>query len=188
MTDTPPLNRKVFIYQADIDGDKQDVVSIMDDNWVFRHGLCAEAILGRLRPPVAGDHGITPERFSPNPAFVQLLHQVIAEHISASPEIRREGKRQRDGYVYLLDGRTPQPGGQVPPEDIIGAVAVRGGSLVSGSYQPNTAHRLLTADGLFVLPPEIEIALQDEVRTRCAQRVAGADAAHALTNEPPRGR
>jgi hypothetical protein len=82
--------------------------------------------------------------------------------------MRREGKRQGDGYVYLLDGRTPQPGGQVPAEDIIGAVAVHGGSLVSGSYQPNTNHRLLTADGLFVLPPEIEIALQDEVRTHSA--------------------
>jgi hypothetical protein len=52
--------------------------------------------------------------------------------------------------------------------DIIGAVAVHGGLLVPDSYQPNTNHQLLTADGLFVLPPELEIALEDEVRTRCA--------------------
>jgi hypothetical protein len=107
--------------------------------------------------------------FDPNPAFVQLLHQVIADHIAASPGIRREGKRQGDGYVYLLDGRTPQPDGQVPPEDIIGAVAVHGGSVVPGSYQHNPNHRLLTADGWFVLPPDIEIALQDELRARCAR-------------------
>jgi hypothetical protein len=100
---------------------------------------------------------------------VQLLHQVIADHIAASPGIRLEGKRQGDGYVYLLDGRTPQPDGQVPPEDIIGAVAVHGGSVVPGSYQHNPNHRLLTADGWFVLPPDIEIALQDELRARCAR-------------------
>jgi hypothetical protein len=65
--------------------------------------------------------------------------------------------------VYLLDGRTAQPGGQVLAQDIVGAVAVHGGLLVSDSYQPNTNHRLLTADGLFVLP-------------------------HALTDEPTPGR
>jgi hypothetical protein len=67
VTDTPRLNRKIFIYHADIEGDKQDVVSIVDHDWVFRNGLCAEAILGSLRPPVAGERGITPERFDPTP-------------------------------------------------------------------------------------------------------------------------
>ena len=38
---------------------------------------------------------------------MQLLHHVIADHIAASPGIRLKGKRQGDGYVYLLDGRTP---------------------------------------------------------------------------------
>ena len=169
MTDTPRLNRAVFVYRTETDGGEQDVVSILDRDWVFKYGLCAEAILGSLQPPARGDRGITPKRFHPNPAFVQLLQQVIADHVSTHPGIRREAKRQRDGCVYLLDGRTPQLDGQVPPEDIIGALAVRYGSLVPRSYQHNPSHRLLTADGFFVLPSEIETALQDEVRARCAR-------------------
>ncbi|MGH8833880.1 MAG: hypothetical protein ACRDWG_02605 [Actinomycetes bacterium] len=119
MTDTPGLNREIFVYQANVDGGRRDLVSIVDHEWVFEHGLCAEAIVGSLQPTAAGDRGISPERFNPNPAFVQLLQQVIAERIVTGPGVRREGQRQRDGHVYLLDGRTPQPDGQVPPEDVI---------------------------------------------------------------------
>jgi hypothetical protein len=33
VTDKPRLNREIFIYQADIDGGMQDVVSIVDHDW-----------------------------------------------------------------------------------------------------------------------------------------------------------
>src|SRR5262249_21366909 len=35
-----------------------------------------------------------------------------------------EALRQQDGWIYILDGRTPTPQGAVPPEDISGAFEV----------------------------------------------------------------
>lgn len=70
--------------------------------------------------------------------------------------------------MYLLDARTPDPGGRVPAEDIIGAVEVVEGQLVPGSYQHNPRHRLLTVNGWFRLPDELEAALQRRLHARGA--------------------
>jgi hypothetical protein len=138
----------------------------MGPDWVFEHGLCTEAILGVAQPDASGGSAITPERFRENPAFVQLLQGLIAEHLGEVHGIVREAARQRGGHVYLIDGRTPRPDGQVPPLDVIGAVAVEAGLLVPGSYRHNPNHRLLTEDGFFVLPTELEAVLHDNVEAR----------------------
>jgi hypothetical protein len=56
--------------------------------------------------------------------------------------------------VYLLDARTPDPSGRVPPHDIIGAFDVRDGALVTGSYRhaPGTGCSPRT-DGSVSHPP-----------------------------------
>jgi hypothetical protein len=68
----------------------------------------------------------------------------------------------------MLDGRTPSPNGAVPPEDVMGAVAVRAGKLVPGSYHHNPNHRLLTSDGFFV-PTELYTLLHGDLRARCTR-------------------
>ena len=102
---------------------------------VFEHGLCTEAILGTLRPDATGDQRITPERFRENPAFVRYLRTLLADHVYGLEGLRRGAQQQVDGYVYLIDARTPQPDGQVPPVDIIGAIQVHAATLAVGSYQ-----------------------------------------------------
>jgi hypothetical protein len=169
VTDQSHRGREVFVFQVNIGADVQEIVSILNPGTVFEHGLCTEAILGVLRPSAAGDRRITPERFQENPAFVQYLRELISSRIYDLEGIRRAGEQQAEGYVYLIDARTPQPDGQVPPADIIGAVKVQAGALIAGSYQHNPNHRLLTSDGFFRLPPELETILQTDLRTRCAQ-------------------
>ena len=83
--------------------------------------------------------------------------------------LRRGGEQQGEGYVYLIDARTPEPDDQGPPADVIGAVSVHGGSLVAASYRHNPNHRLLTKDGFFKLPTELETILLTDLRARCAQ-------------------
>ncbi|HKT00148.1 MAG TPA: hypothetical protein VJT31_11505 [Rugosimonospora sp.] len=53
--------------------------------------------------------------------------------------------------------------------DIIGAIQVHTATLAVGSYQHNPNHRLLTDNGFFGLPPELEAILQADLRLRCAQ-------------------
>jgi hypothetical protein len=77
----------------------------------------------------------------------------------------------RSGYVVLIDGRTPTPDGDVPPSDVIGVVDVDAGDVVADSYQHNSNHQLLTTNGFFVLPPELETVLQNDLRNLCRQQV-----------------
>jgi hypothetical protein len=101
----------------------------------------AEAIMskspGRMRP----------EEFVPNPAFAHFLHAVLARRAPNCPGVRREAQRQRHGYVYILDARTPDPQGDVPGADVIGAVELQDGRpgkyIGSPNYEPYGHHGLM---------------------------------------------
>lgn len=57
----------------------------------------------------------------------------------------------------------------MPPEDVIGAIAIQAGELIPGTYQRNDRHRLLTSGGFFVLSAELEATLL-QLRAACAQQ------------------
>jgi hypothetical protein len=158
-------DRQVFRYRLDFGGGERDVVSLLEPDWVFQHGLHPEAVLGVVRDgadPVA----LAPVDLRENGPFLQLLSRVIFENIADCGDMRREAEMQGSGYVYLLDARTPNPAGRVPAEDIIGVVQVDGGAAVAGSYQHNPKHRLFTATGWFRLPYDLEAAMQRRLRAR----------------------
>lgn len=158
-------DRQVFRYQVDFGGGDRDVVSLLEPDWVFQHGLHPEAVMAIVREG-ADPNVLTPADVQENGPFLRLLSRVIFESIDQCDSLRREALIQGSGYVYLLDERTPEPGGRVNPDDIVGAIEVSNGKTVAGSYQHNPRHRLLTAAGWFRLPNEIEAALQSRLRTR----------------------
>ena len=156
-------DRQVFVYRVDLGVGERDVVSSLEADWVFRHGLHPEAIMATIREGADPDD-LTPADVEENGTFLRLLSRVILDNITACAGIRREAEIQGNGSVYLLDGRTPDPGGRVPPEDIIGAVAVSNGEPATASYRHNPRHRLFTTTGWFRLPGELEAALQRRLR------------------------
>lgn len=155
--------REVFIYRMDTDRGERDVVALLESEWVFQHGLHPEAIVAIVRDGADSD-ALTPGDIWENPAFLRLLSRVIYENIDGCSDLRREAEVQGDGYVYLRDARTPEPGGRVPPEDIIGVVSVSNGDIVPGSFRHNPRHRLLTVHGWFRLPEELEVSLHRRIR------------------------
>jgi hypothetical protein len=160
--------RQVFTYRLDMGAGEQDVVSLVGPELVFEHGLCTEAILGVLTPGSQPGDAFRPECFRQNPAFVTYLGGLMAAHILSDADLVREARRQAEGFVYVLDGRTPTPRDRVPAEDVIGAAAVNAGELVPGSYRHNPNHQLLTMNGYFVLPSQMEDILLFDIRQRCA--------------------
>jgi hypothetical protein len=160
-------DRQVFRYQVDFGGGEREVVSLLEPEWVYQHGLHPETVMAVL-PGSAVPDAMTPADVQENGPFLRLLSRVIFENAGQCGWLQREAEVQGNGYVYLLDGRTPTPGGRVPPEDIIGAFEVREDALVTGSYRHNPQHRLFTTAGWFRLPPEIESALQTRLRSRPA--------------------
>lgn len=169
--------RAVFVYLTSGDTGTRQVVAIVAPAMVQEHGLRPEAILGAVPPPAETGHAptIAPETFQPNQTFVQFLEILVRKHVGEVAGIRQQAAQVGDGNVYLIDGRTPDPGGTVPPQDIIGAVEVRGGVPTEGSYRHNPNHRLLTEHGFFLLPPELEAALGEAVAARYRPASGSAD-------------
>ncbi|WP_205328418.1 toll/interleukin-1 receptor domain-containing protein [Glycomyces sp. YM15] len=157
------LNREINIFRVVINDKMRDVLSPAQASEGFEHGLPTEAIFGVLREPIAKAGDLTPGNFLENRFFADFLHEVIARKIYQSPRARKQARDQQEGYLYLIDGRTQDPQGEVPPEDIIGAVELSNGEMVPGSYQRNYQHRLFTWSGFFVLPDDLEHAMVSEI-------------------------
>jgi hypothetical protein len=128
----------------------QRVVSLLTPQEVQSlGGLPGEAILGVYAGPTD-----SLESFRPNPAFIDFVHRVIADVGSRSPESTEGARQQQNGWLYVIDPRTPEgPNGNVGPEDIVGAFEVRDGALVQGSYKANENYRALTKHGMTRLTP-----------------------------------
>ena len=157
-----PLN----IFSVDTPDGIKDYVSCLPHELVFARGLVGEAIMGVLLQPLDRQERITPDVFAPNRVFVDFMHDVVARRGPEQPGLVAEAQRQGDGWVYVIDQRTPTPGGAVPPEDIVGWFEVRGGRVVAGSYKPCPKHVVLTDDGFFNLGPELQACLLEELENR----------------------
>ena len=124
---------------------------------VFAVGLPPEAIVGELSDPKS----ISQETFKPNPMFIKFLAQVLEKHANGCTELVAEAERTRNGWVYVIDKRTPTPDGAVPPEDIMGGYEVNEGRLQRFLASPN--HKLVSSHGLFRLGPYFEARLIEEL-------------------------
>ena len=103
--------------------------------------------------------GTSPDTFRVNPLFVNFMHQVIKRAGLLDPAVQAAAAEQRDGYVYVIDLRTPDgPQGQVPIEDVVGSFMVRDG-ILDGSYSPNDKHVVYSRNGLVRLAPSLQAAL-----------------------------
>lgn len=148
----------VAVFDVQMDAGMVGVVSVTPAGTTFANGIPTEAIVGTVS---AGTREITPSDFTPNPAFVQFLHEVIAKHGPSSPEFRDEALRQQTGFLYVIDLRVGDTKEAVPPEDILGFFELREG--VPVSYKSNPRHQLLTERGLLVLDPWLESKVLDEI-------------------------
>jgi hypothetical protein len=133
------------------DSGPQDILAVVPPDGALDHGIEDHAILGAFDNLVEAGGPLPHERFAQNPAFLRLLHGVIREHAPTSPDLRQEAERLGEGWLYVIDRRTPAPAARVPPQDVVGVFSVRGGEVVPASYTPSPNYRLFTADGLFQL-------------------------------------
>jgi hypothetical protein len=153
----------ITVFRADSPEGPKDYISCLSHEQVFERGLAKEAIIGVLLRPLESDEPITPAVFARNRVFVDFLHALIARRGPQLPGLIAEARRQGNGWVVIIDQRTPTPGGPVPPEDIIGVFAVKDGQLVANSYQPSPKHVILSSDGFFQLGSELQACLLEEL-------------------------
>jgi hypothetical protein len=129
-------------------------------------GLSGKAVAAVVEGPTPSRGIAVPlEAVRPNAVFAAFRHGVISTRGPSDPGLRAAAAAQRDGWVYVVDLRTPGgPQGQVPSEDIIGGFKVEEGIIVVDSYVANERHRVSTSPGLVRLPPSLRTAFVEELR------------------------
>ncbi|HKF45645.1 MAG TPA: hypothetical protein VKG01_21330 [Thermoanaerobaculia bacterium] len=153
-----------FVYKVHTPEGERNYVTLLPPERVQAKGLPAEAIVGLLAREPAKGEPITPGVFEQNPAFVRLLHTVIAENGPAESGLQAAARRRGEWCVSVIDGRTPDPAGRVPPEDILGSFEVRKGIVAPESYQPNAKHRILSDRGFFRLDRSLHQRLLESLQ------------------------
>ncbi|KAJ3067887.1 hypothetical protein HDU99_003360, partial [Rhizoclosmatium hyalinum] len=67
----------------------------------------------------------------------EVLHQVLNESIHEDEGLQQLAFNQKEGYLNVSDTRVYTPWGRVSdPEDLIGAVLLKEGKIVPGTFQP----------------------------------------------------
>jgi hypothetical protein len=136
--------------------ERGDYLSLLPFDHVSQYGLPPEAIIGEVLDGAEPGGTLTPDTFVANRAFHEFMHGVVERHAPEMAEFADEARQRQDGWIYVVDRRTPTPAGRVLPEDVIGGFEVRMGHLVAHSYQPIPSHRLMTERGFFQLGDELQ--------------------------------
>lgn len=164
------MNQNIFICQAESEGVLIDCVTLLSPGTFFSCDSCPEAVIGVLSHSIESIERITPDVFSCNSVFVDFMHEVIARRFPDDLDFQAAARQQDEGYVYIIDKRTPDPGGTVPLEDIIGAFKVVGGVADAASYWRNPDYEIFSSShGFFNLGGNLHKLLLDEVMTRYRQ-------------------
>ncbi|KAJ1757476.1 hypothetical protein LPJ69_004398 [Coemansia sp. RSA 1752] len=107
---------------------------------------------------------IRPQNFIENRHFWPLVEEVMAQHAHVDPELQAQAAFQKTGWMNIADGRNPPPLGRTGnAEDILGCVLIEDKTIMPGSFQPNCAHRPVSADGLFQLPKFLHAKLLERL-------------------------
>jgi hypothetical protein len=149
------MQNEFSVCRVDTDDGTRDFVTLVTPEIFGSRGLVPEAIVGVLSRLLEDDERITQDVFSRNSVFVEFMHEVIARHAPKDSAFQAEARRQGNGWIYIIDQRTPDPGGTVPSEDIIGGFQIANGKVISESYQRNSKHRIFSSKGFFNLEGQI---------------------------------
>ena len=87
-------------------------------------------------------------RSSRIPASSSFLHEFVGTQATSNEELQEAAREQGEGFVYMIDQRTPDTDGDVPQMDIIGAFEIKDGQITADSYAPNPSHKMITEAGL----------------------------------------
>ena len=157
----------MYIYNININNKLQDVLSFLSPEQATIHGLPPKAMIGRLLTSTEQGGKLIHTNFAVNPAFVEFMHEIMAEYAPRLAVTQSHAKQQRNGWIYMIDQRRPEAEMLDPLEsmleDIIGAFEVCDSQILPGSYQPMTSHKIMSDRGLFEVDPE----LKDLLITEC---------------------
>ena len=115
--------------------------------------------MGLLLRPLEEGEKLSPDNFAANAVFVDLMQGVIGRRGPWVSSLIAAARRLGEGKLQVTDLRTRAAEGEIPQEDILGEFDVSDGTIVLGSYRPNSLHFIFSAAGFFQLGAELEDCL-----------------------------
>lgn len=95
--------------------------------------------------------------FTDNPAMKKQIFRKIRQNLTKSSYLNSMAANYQDGWMHIADGRAMSIFSRCPePDDIIATVLVRDGKMLPETLESMPTHRLLTINGLFQLPADID--------------------------------
>ncbi|KAI9319086.1 hypothetical protein BX666DRAFT_2025423 [Dichotomocladium elegans] len=86
-------------------------------------------------------------------------------HEINDPVLKSLADWQKEGWLHIADERNPPPWGRIPfPEDIIGTVLIKKGTIQPRTYQAVPTHRLVSSKGIFQLPEKLRLSVVDATK------------------------
>lgn len=137
-----------------IDDTETLLLSIVNPEIDPRATLSSKAIIGFVVNPQLP---VSFENTRFNPAFLDHFHKTIVFFAQVNDGVIQLVETKQNGFIYITDKRSKDA--EPHAQDIIGSFEVKDGALVHGSYEPNPAYKLITADGGFELQQELEALL-----------------------------
>lgn len=171
---SPGSSMQLYIYRVRMGTGMEDVLSYVPPAvLVEEDGLDPIGIIGGYRsnisnleePQAVNPAELNPENFGRNRVFFDHLQTLVATSGAESPEMKAAANERWTGHLYVIDRRTLDPNGDVPPEDIVGAFEIENGQISAERYQPNPGYWILSERGIFNLPP-VEPLLLPAYRAR----------------------
>jgi len=83
--------------------------------------------------------------FVPNSVFKKTIFNFIKTEMNKDLGVVQAAISQKNGYVYIIDQRTPTPEGRVLPSDIMGAFEVENETLKN--FNENSSYQIRTENG-----------------------------------------
>lgn len=151
----------LFVYTFHHEGNIHRALSILDPAVVGDRGIPTESVLGEISAHLPS---MTPDQFEANEAFVTLLHQIVQDKAPLIPEYQKQAQVSGIDILPIVDLRAGKITGEATAEDMIGQFEIRFGQIVSNSYKPNPAYKLLTDNGPIQLHPVLEIELLEQAK------------------------
>ena len=119
-------------------------VTFVSSELIFTKGVLGSVILGEVDKLETQDFDFE-TGFRANSLFRQTLFYFMQTEMSLDPSFIQGAVNQGDGYLHVIDQRTPTPQGRVPNYDILGAFKVTSGKL--GAFEGNDVYRIRTENG-----------------------------------------
>lgn len=140
---------KGYVYDIEMDGKIIYFHSFVSPTLVSKHGLNGKIISGKIQKTESGSEE---EKFLGNSEFKQTVFQFIDKVLREDTQLAQAAENQADGYVYIIDKRTPDPNGRVEVFDIMGAFKVESKRL--GGFEPNSNYQIKSVNGFIDFGPQ----------------------------------